>query len=86
MFEQSPALCLLLDTRFFIVAATDAYLAATMTVREHIVGRSLFDVFPDNPDGKASGRHIEGSTKGPAAVNDDLVPRLKELLADAKVK
>lgn len=39
-----------------------------------------------NPDGKASGRHIEGSTKGPAAVNDDLVPRLKELLADAKVK
>lgn len=39
-----------------------------------------------NPDGKASGRHIEGSTKGSAAVNDDLVPRLKELLADAKVK
>jgi thiol-disulfide isomerase/thioredoxin len=39
-----------------------------------------------NPDGKASGRHIEGSTKGSAAVNDDLVPRLKELLADAKLK
>ncbi len=54
MFEQSPALCLLLDTRFFIVAATDAYLAATMTVREHIVGRSLFDVFPDNPDDPAA--------------------------------
>lgn len=35
------------------------------------------------PDGKASGRHIEGSVKGPAAV-DDLVPRLKTLLADAK--
>lgn len=39
-----------------------------------------------NPDGKASGRHIEGSTKGPSSVSDDLVPRLKELLADAKVK
>ena len=39
-----------------------------------------------NADGKASGRHIEGSTKGPTSVNDDLVPRLKELLADAKVK
>jgi hypothetical protein len=39
-----------------------------------------------NPDGKASGRYIEGSTKGASAVNDDLVPRLKELLADAKVK
>lgn len=36
-----------------------------------------------NADGKASGRHIEGSVKGPAAV-DDLVPRLRELLADAK--
>jgi len=39
-----------------------------------------------NPDGKASGRHIEGSTKGPSAVGDDLVPRLKALLADAKVQ
>jgi len=37
-----------------------------------------------NPDGKASGRHIEGASKGAAAVNDDLVPRLKQLLADAK--
>lgn len=34
------------------------------------------------PDGKASGRHIEGSIKGPGAV-EDLVPRLKALLADA---
>lgn len=35
------------------------------------------------PDGKATGKHIEGSVKGPGAV-DDLVPRLKTLLADAK--
>ena len=34
------------------------------------------------PDGKATGKHIEGSVKGPGAV-DDLVPRLKTLLADA---
>ncbi|MER2565341.1 MAG: PAS domain-containing protein [Myxococcaceae bacterium] len=50
VFEQSPSLCLLLDPNFHIVAATDAYLAATMTERQRITGRSLFDVFPDNPD------------------------------------
>lgn len=33
-----------------------------------------------NPDGKASGRHVEGSVKGPGVVGD-LVPKLRELLA-----
>jgi PAS domain S-box-containing protein len=33
-----------------IVAVSDAYLHATMTKREEILGRGLFDVFPDNPD------------------------------------
>jgi light-regulated signal transduction histidine kinase (bacteriophytochrome) len=32
------------------VAVSDAYLRATMTTREGVVGRHLFDVFPDNPD------------------------------------
>lgn len=34
------------------------------------------------PDGKASGRHIEGSIKGPGAV-EEIVPRLKALLTEA---
>jgi PAS domain S-box-containing protein len=33
-----------------IVAVNDAYLRATMTKREEIVGRGIFDVVPDNPD------------------------------------
>jgi signal transduction histidine kinase/ActR/RegA family two-component response regulator len=33
-----------------IVAVSDAYLRATMTRREDILGRGLFEVFPDNPD------------------------------------
>jgi signal transduction histidine kinase/CheY-like chemotaxis protein len=33
-----------------IVAVSDAYLHATMTRREDILGRGLFEVFPDNPD------------------------------------
>jgi signal transduction histidine kinase len=38
-----------------IVAVSDGYLAATMTNREAIIGRELFDVFPDNPDDPHSG-------------------------------
>ncbi len=33
-----------------ILDASDAYAAATMTVRSELRGRHLFDVFPDNPD------------------------------------
>jgi signal transduction histidine kinase/DNA-binding response OmpR family regulator len=50
LFESLPGLYLILDPDFRITAATDAYLGATMTKREEILGRSVFDVFPDNPD------------------------------------
>lgn len=41
---------LVLDPDLYLVAVNDAYLAATMTRRESILGRHLFEVFPDNPD------------------------------------
>jgi PAS domain S-box-containing protein len=50
VFEKSPELNLIVDVRFTIVAVTDAYCRATMTRRGNIVGRGLFEVFPDNPD------------------------------------
>lgn len=50
LFECSPGLYLVLDPSFTIVAATDSYLAATMTAREQITGKNLFEVFPDNLD------------------------------------
>jgi signal transduction histidine kinase/CheY-like chemotaxis protein len=50
LFEAAPGCYLVLDRDLTIVAVSDAYLAATMTVREQILGRALFDVFPDNPD------------------------------------
>ena len=49
LFEAVPGLYLILDARLMIVAVNDAYLKATMTERAKIVGRSLFEVFPDNP-------------------------------------
>jgi PAS domain-containing protein len=54
VFAAAPSAYLLLAPDLTIVGATDAYLAATMTVREEIVGRHLFDVFPDNPDDPAA--------------------------------
>ena len=37
-----------------IVAVSDAYLATTLTRRADLVGRPLFDVFPDNPEDPAT--------------------------------
>ena len=42
LFESTPGLYLVLDRDFTIVAASDAYLRATMTSREGIVGRGIF--------------------------------------------
>src|SRR5438128_2477238 len=50
LFEAVPGQYLALDPELVIVAVSDAYLAATMTTRDGIVGRPLFEVFPDNPD------------------------------------
>lgn len=50
LFESAPGLYLVLDPELTIVAASDAYLVATMTKRDEIVGRGMFDVFPDNAD------------------------------------
>ena len=50
LFESAPGLYLVLTPDLTIVAASEAYLRATMTKREAILGRGLFDVFPDNPD------------------------------------
>lgn len=59
LFQACSGLYLILlpDTpRFTIVDASDAYLAATMTQREKIKGKNLFEVFPDNPaDSSATG-------------------------------
>jgi PAS domain S-box-containing protein len=50
LFQSLPGLYLILTPDLKIVAVSDAYLRATMTKREEILGRGIFDVFPDNPD------------------------------------
>jgi signal transduction histidine kinase len=63
-----------------IVAVSDAYLRATMTTRDAIVGRRLFDVFPDNPsDPDASGTRNLG-----ASLDRVLQERLSDTMAVQK--
>jgi signal transduction histidine kinase len=53
LFEESPDVLLVLlpdSPRFTMVAATKQRLLATHTTKEQILGRGLFEIFPDNPD------------------------------------
>ena len=50
LFESSPGLYLVLTRDLRIAAVSNAYLRATMTTREGILGRGIFDAFPDNPN------------------------------------
>ncbi len=49
IFEAAPELYLVLASDLHIVAGSDAYLKATMTRRADVLGRHMFEVFPDNP-------------------------------------
>ena len=50
LFNSAPGLYLVLTPDLTIVAASDAYLRATRTMRDAIVGKALFEVFPDSPE------------------------------------
>lgn len=56
LFESAPGLFLVLtpDEPFTIVAASDAFLRATLTDRAGVLSRGLFEVFPDNPEDPAA--------------------------------
>jgi PAS domain S-box-containing protein len=75
LFESAPGLYLALDPQFTIVAVSDAYLRATMTTREGIVGRKLFEVFPDNPD--------DPEATGVANLHASLQRVLRQRIGDA---
>lgn len=65
LFEAvpTPILVCLPNEQFTLVAVSDAYLQATWTTRESIIGRPFFEVFPDNPhDPSATGvRNLRAS-------------------------
>jgi len=64
-FESVPGLYLVLTPDFSIVAVSDAYLRATMTNRDGILGKGVFEVLPDNPDdpGATGVRNLRASLR-----------------------
>jgi len=65
LFESLPGLFLVLTPDLKVASASDAFLAATMTTREYIVGRGIFEIFPDNPDDP----HATGVSKWRASLD-----------------
>jgi len=63
LFESVPTPCLALDPELRVVGVTTAYANATKNRREQMIGRGIFDIFPDNPDDpKADGvRNLRAS-------------------------
>ena len=54
LFDATPSPYLVLDPDLRIVSVNQAYLQATSTVYDQIIGREIFNVFPENPDDPAA--------------------------------
>jgi hypothetical protein len=50
VFNLSADLVLVLDPGFRVVAQNAAHAAATLSAERGLVGKNLFDAFPENPD------------------------------------
>jgi signal transduction histidine kinase len=63
LFESAPDSYIAVSPDLTIVAVSNAYLPATMTEREQILNRGVFDVFPENPDdaGATGARNVRAS-------------------------
>ena len=89
LFEQSSSITLVIDRDYTIVDASNQYLKITKTVRKNIVGKNIFDVFPDHP----SGIDAQGQSKMLASFNrvlkskqSDVLPVVKKDISKQKSK
>jgi PAS domain-containing protein len=56
IFDAAPTPYLILTPALIIAAVNEAYLQVTQRLREELIGRCIFDAFPDNPnDSSANG-------------------------------
>ena len=69
IFRLMPGMCVILDASFNIVAQNEEHAEATLTTDVDVIGRWLFEVFPDNPDDK--------NASGVSAVRQSLLNVLK---------
>ena len=69
IFDAMPGMCLILDTAFRIVAQNADHAKATLSTNKNVVGKALWEVFPDNPD--------DSYESGVSAVRQSLVNAMK---------
>jgi PAS domain-containing protein len=77
LFRSAPTAFLVLDPDLTIADASDAYLAATMRARDELVGRPVFEAFPDNPE-----REGDTSAGGAAMLAASLDRVVREQVVD----
>ena len=71
LMRSAPDLYLILSPDLKVLDASGTYLQATMVKREDIIGRYVFDVFPNNPndptlramESRRRGRVVPGSLR-----------------------
>ncbi|WP_437986936.1 ATP-binding protein [Sorangium sp. So ce117] len=80
IFEGLPACYFVLNPDFTIVAVSDAFLRAASTRREDLLGRHIFDAFPDNPDDP----HATGTRNLRASIERVLETRAPDTMAVQK--
>ncbi|HUP92885.1 MAG TPA: ATP-binding protein [Solimonas sp.] len=80
LFESAPGLYLVLSPDLKIVGVSEAYLRATMTQREAILGRGLFEVFPDNPEDPGA----TGASNLRASLDRVIAQRIPDTMAVQK--
>ena len=74
VFRHMPGMCLVLDPAFIIVAQNEEHAKLTLSTDKQVVGRSLFEVFPDNPN--------DSNADGVSAVRQSLLKVLKTRAPD----
>jgi len=80
LFKDAPGLYLVLRPDLTIAAVSNAYARATKTVRDEIIGRGIFDVFPDNPNDP----NADGVRNLRASLNRVLDKRVPDAMAVQK--
>ena len=80
LFESAPGLYLVLSPDLIILAISDAYANATMTKREEIIDKHLFEVFPDNPNNRTA----DGVYNLRASLNSVLKNKIAHTMAVQK--
>src|ERR1700743_1723040 len=75
IFNAMPGMCLILDAAFNILAQNEDHARATLSIAKNVVGRNLFDAFPDNPH--------DYNASGVASVRQSLLKVLKTRQSDA---